>query len=96
MLYQFPKFKKIHPELSFTKPLNLHVLIACQFNLTVQSEINAQLHCEKGVRTFRRHIQYAIVCVGETSDIVGVTSVAETSCRRNVRTSREAGCRDHQ
>ena len=29
---------------------------------------------------------YAIVCVGETSDIVGVTSVAETSCRRNVRT----------
>jgi len=28
---------------------------------------------------------YAIVCVGETSDIVGVTSVGETSCRRNVR-----------
>ena len=30
---------------------------------------------------------YAIVCVGETSDIVGVTSVGETSCRRNVRTT---------
>jgi len=29
---------------------------------------------------------YATVCVGETSDIVGVTSVGETSCRRNVRT----------
>jgi len=29
---------------------------------------------------------YAIVCVGETSDIVGVTSVGETSCRQNVRT----------
>ena len=29
---------------------------------------------------------YAIVCVGGTSDIVGVTSVGETSCRRNVRT----------
>jgi len=29
----------------------------------------------------------AIVCVGETSDIVGVTSVGEMSCRRNVRTT---------
>ena len=32
---------------------------------------------------------YAIVCVGETSDIVGVTSVGEASCRRNVRTRLE-------
>jgi len=30
---------------------------------------------------------YATVCVGETSDIVGVTSVGETSCRRNVRST---------
>jgi len=29
---------------------------------------------------------YAIVCVGETSEIVDVTSLGETSCRRNVRT----------
>jgi len=35
-----------------------------------------------GVRTFRGQD----VCVGETSGIVGVTSVAETSCPRNVRT----------